>query len=66
MQAEQTLGIALPLEALVWAEASGGAWIGYNDPGVAGRRHALGHDITTRWTPSPPGPAPMRNSPGWR
>jgi hypothetical protein len=35
-QAEQTLGIALPLEALVWAEASGGAWIGYNDPGVAG------------------------------
>jgi len=21
-------------------------------------RHALGHDITTRWTPSPPGPRP--------
>ena len=32
MQADQTIGIDLPLKALVWQDASGGTWLSYNDP----------------------------------
>jgi uncharacterized protein (DUF302 family) len=42
MQAEQTMGIDLPLKALVWQDAAGKTWISYNDPEWLARRHGLG------------------------
>ena len=33
MQAIQTMGIDLPLKALVWQDGEGKTWLGYNDPG---------------------------------
>ena len=41
MQAVQTLGIDLPLKALVWQDASGKTWLSYNDPAWLARRHGL-------------------------
>ena len=41
MQAAQTLGIDLPLKALVWQDGAGKTWIGYNDPRWLARRHAV-------------------------
>jgi uncharacterized protein (DUF302 family) len=32
MQAKQTIGLDLPLKALVWEDASGKTWLSYNDP----------------------------------
>jgi uncharacterized protein (DUF302 family) len=32
MQSAQTIGIDLPLKALVWQDASGNTWLSYNDP----------------------------------
>jgi uncharacterized protein (DUF302 family) len=40
MQTAQTLGIDLPLRALVWRDASGATHVGYNDPRWLARRHA--------------------------
>ncbi|MFP8778348.1 DUF302 domain-containing protein [Hydrogenophaga sp. RWCD_12] len=40
MECEQTVGIDLPLKALVWEDASGQAWLGYNDPAFLAQRHA--------------------------
>jgi uncharacterized protein (DUF302 family) len=42
MQAVQTIGIDLPLKALVWQDASGTTWLSYNDPNWAAKRHGLG------------------------
>ena len=42
MQAEQTIGIDLPLKALVWQDASGVTFLSYNDPHFLARRHGLG------------------------
>ncbi len=39
MQTAQTLGIDLPLRALVWRDASGVTHVGYNDPRWLARRH---------------------------
>ena len=39
MQAEQTIGIDLPLKALVWQDASGTTWLSYNDPSWIAKRH---------------------------
>ena len=44
MQAEQTIGIDLPLKALVWEDANGGIWVSYNDPAWLAVRHGLRHD----------------------
>jgi uncharacterized protein (DUF302 family) len=41
MQAAQSIGIDLPLKALVWQDASGDTWISYNDPSWLANRHAL-------------------------
>jgi uncharacterized protein (DUF302 family) len=41
MQQVQTIGIDLPLKALVWQDASGATWLSYNDPGWAAHRHGL-------------------------
>ncbi|WP_158817855.1 DUF302 domain-containing protein [Methylocapsa sp. S129] len=42
MQAEQTIGIDLPLKALVWRDAAGKTWLSYNEPGWLAERHGLG------------------------
>ena len=34
MQSIQTVGIDLPLKALVWEDASGTTWLSYNEPGL--------------------------------
>lgn len=39
MQAAQTAGIDLPLKALVWQDANGRTWLGYNDPKWVAQRH---------------------------
>jgi len=44
MQAVQTIGIDLPLKALVWQDASGDTWVSYNDPSWLAKRHGLGHE----------------------
>ncbi len=32
MQAAQSIGIDLPLQALAWEDSEGQTWLGYNDP----------------------------------
>src|SRR5437016_11005865 len=45
MQSMQTIGIDLPLKALVWQDASGSTWLSYNDPSWLAKRHGLVHEI---------------------
>jgi|SRR5437660_4005217 uncharacterized protein (DUF302 family) len=45
MQSMQTIGIDLPLKALVWQDGSGSTWLSYNDPGWLAERHGLGHEV---------------------
>ena len=40
MQSAQTIGIDLPLKALVWEDAKGHVWLSYNDPAWIAQRHA--------------------------
>ena len=39
MQSAQTVGIDLPLKALVWQDAAGKTWISYNEPRWIVQRH---------------------------
>jgi uncharacterized protein (DUF302 family) len=39
MECSQTVGIDLPLKALVWQDAAGQVWLGYNDPAYLAARH---------------------------
>jgi uncharacterized protein (DUF302 family) len=39
MQCAQTIGIDLPLKALVWQDANGRVWLGYDDPAYIAERH---------------------------
>ena len=39
MECSQTVGIELPQKALVWEDASGTVWLGYNDPTYLADRH---------------------------
>ena len=41
MQAVQTMGIDLPLKALIWQDAANQVWLSYNDPKWIGRRHGV-------------------------
>jgi uncharacterized protein (DUF302 family) len=41
MQAVQTLGIDLPLRALVWEDEAGRVWLTYNDPASLARCHGV-------------------------
>jgi uncharacterized protein (DUF302 family) len=41
MQAVQTVGIDLPLKALVWQDAAGQTSISYNEPVWIARRHGI-------------------------
>jgi len=41
MQSAQTIGIDLPLKALVWEDAAGKTWISYNEPKWIVQRHGV-------------------------
>src|SRR3984893_16384801 len=41
MQSVQTVGIDLPLKALVWENASGTTWVSYNEPSWIAERHGV-------------------------
>jgi uncharacterized protein (DUF302 family) len=47
MQAVQTIGIDLPLKALVWQDEADAVWLAYNDPTWLAARHG-GLDGTDR------------------
>ena len=42
MQSVQTIGIDLPLKALVWQDDAGTTFVSYNDPAFLTHRHGLG------------------------
>ena len=44
MQAEQTMGIELPMKALAWEDAEGRVWIAYESPQVFAERRGLASD----------------------
>lgn len=44
MQSSQTIGIDLPLKALVWQDAAGKTWLSYNDPSWLAKRHGAEAD----------------------
>ena len=41
IECAQTAGIDLPLKALVWEDAAGQVWLGYNDPAYLAQRHGV-------------------------
>ena len=41
MQSAKTVGIDLPLKALVWQDAAGKTWLSYNEPGWIAQRHGV-------------------------
>jgi uncharacterized protein (DUF302 family) len=41
MQSVQTIGIDLPLKALVWQDSSDVIWLSYNEPAWLAQRHGL-------------------------
>jgi uncharacterized protein (DUF302 family) len=41
MQLAQTVGIDLPLKALVWQDAAGKTWLSYNEPSWTAQRHGV-------------------------
>lgn len=47
MQANQTVGIDLPLKALVYEDAAGKIWLAYNNPSWIAQRHELGTNAST-------------------
>jgi uncharacterized protein (DUF302 family) len=48
MQSIQTIGIDLPLKALVWQDGSGNTWLSYNDPSWLAKRRGLGREFEAR------------------
>jgi uncharacterized protein (DUF302 family) len=45
MQANQAVGIDLPLKALVYEDAAGKVWLAYDDPSWIAERHGLGASV---------------------
>ncbi len=41
MEVAQTIGIDLPLKALVWQDGDGKTWLSYNDPAWLAKRHGV-------------------------
>ena len=41
MECAQSVGIDLPLKALVWEDANAQVWLGYNDPEYLAKRHEV-------------------------
>jgi uncharacterized protein (DUF302 family) len=46
MQADQAIGIDLPLKALVYQDGGGKTWLAYNDPHWLAARFGLGAGLT--------------------
>jgi uncharacterized protein (DUF302 family) len=46
MQADQSIGIDLPLKALVFEDAAGKVWLAYNNPRWLAQRHGLGAAVS--------------------
>jgi uncharacterized protein (DUF302 family) len=44
MQSVQTIGIDLPMKALVWQDEAGKTWLSYNAPGWLAQRHRVGSE----------------------
>ena len=47
MNSVQTIGLDLPLKALVWQDAAGDTWLSYNDPVWLAKRHGIGAETET-------------------
>ena len=47
MQANQTVGIDLPLKALVYQDDDGKTWLAYNNPSWIAQRHGLGTNVAS-------------------
>jgi uncharacterized protein (DUF302 family) len=45
MQAAQTIGIDLPLKALIWQDEEGKTFLSYNDPAYLAHRHGLADQV---------------------
>jgi uncharacterized protein (DUF302 family) len=45
MDEVQTIGLDLPLKALVWQDAAGDTWLSYNDPAWLAKRHGIGAEM---------------------
>ncbi len=41
MQRSRTMGIDLPLKALIWEDKAGAVWVTYNEPDYLARRHGI-------------------------
>ena len=41
VECAQSVGIDLPLKVLVWEDAEGQVWLGYNDPAFLAQRHGV-------------------------
>ena len=41
IECSQTVGIDLPLKVLVWEDAAGQVWLGYNEPVYLAKRHGV-------------------------
>ena len=41
MECAQSIGIDLPLKALVWTDTNGRTWVSYNDPVFLAQRHGV-------------------------
>ena len=52
MQSMQTVGIDLPLKAVVWEDASEKTWISYNEPAWIAQRHGVSNasDVVSKMT----------------
>ena len=50
MQANQLIGIDLPLKFLVWQDPAGRTWLAYNDPEWLTDRHGLAADLNQNTT----------------
>ena len=44
MQAQQTMGLSLPLKALAWQDAAGKVWLGYDAPADLAKEHGVPTD----------------------
>jgi uncharacterized protein (DUF302 family) len=48
MQSKPTVGLDLPIKALVWEDAKGSTWLAYNDPQYIGERHGLEASLSAK------------------
>jgi uncharacterized protein (DUF302 family) len=47
MVEQPSVGIDLPLKALLWEDADGRSWLAYNDPSYIVRRHGVSSGLAT-------------------